>query len=544
MKSNTCYILTKFLLLNDIKVDRNELEFQFESHPSYPSLHAITGVLNHFNIENLAIEVPKDLETLSELPDSFIAHITKKQGEYFVLAIRNKDHIELTYNKKEKETISFDEFFKIWSGVLVGVERNEHIKQGKKDKNIIAQALVYISVLSFLFLFLIKRPNLFQSIHFIFSFIGLFISILIVQHELGGKSKILDKFCSGSNEKTSCEEVLNSNGGKLFGNIKFSDIGMIYFTSAIISWVLLTYIANSNYTLIIVLSLLAIPFTLYSLSYQYFVVKKWCPLCLSVLLVLWVQALSIFAVPVSSINLSVDINSSVIVVQSFIVIAALWFFIYPRLRLQPEYYKLKVEHHRFKNNYDIFNFLLNQKISIDTMINGVNGVLLGNKSDAALLKITLVTNPLCGHCKEAHKVLEEILLKNNENVQVDIRFNVNVKDKNAIDTRIALSLLNIYHKHNENIFKESLHAVYMGKDLNKWLKEWEAPEVELCYEWLVAQNNWCKQNSINFTPEILLNGKSFPNEYNRSDLINFIDDIVEEETLKFSKPTPELTLSN
>ena len=27
---------------------RDELEFQLLSHPSYPSLHAVTGVLDHF----------------------------------------------------------------------------------------------------------------------------------------------------------------------------------------------------------------------------------------------------------------------------------------------------------------------------------------------------------------------------------------------------------------------------------------------------------------------------------------------------------------
>lgn len=100
MKNSTSYILTKLLLLNGIELDEKELGFQFESHPSYPSLHAITGVLNHFNIENLAIEVPRDIETLSELPNSFIAHITKKQETHFVLAIKNDDHIELIYNKK------------------------------------------------------------------------------------------------------------------------------------------------------------------------------------------------------------------------------------------------------------------------------------------------------------------------------------------------------------------------------------------------------------------------------------------------------------
>ena len=36
-----------------------------------------------------------------------------------------------------------------------------------------------------------------------------------------------------------------------------------------------------------------------------------------------------------------------------------------------------------------------------------------------------------------------------------------------------------------------------------------------------------KRTAINFTPEILINGKSFPKEYSRTDLIFFIEDLEE-----------------
>ena len=73
------------------------------------------------------------------------------------------------------------------------------------------------------------------------------------------------------------------------------------------------------------------------------------------------------------------------------------------------------------------------------------------------------------------------------------------------------------------------------------VRKLETQEGAIYFEQLVKQNDWCMQNNINFTPEILLNGKSFPNEYNRSDLINFIDDIVDKELEKLSELTPELT---
>ena len=61
-----------------------------------------------------------------------------------------------------------------------------------------------------------------------------------------------------------------------------------------------------------------------------------------------------------------------------------------------------------------------------------------------LLKIVVITNPLCGHCKSAHKMAEQLLELNNDNIQICIRFNVNTKDKESIAIKIALKILELY----------------------------------------------------------------------------------------------------
>jgi hypothetical protein len=65
----------QLLKKNNIFFDKNELVFQIQSHPSYPSLYAVTDVLEHFNIDTIVAEVPKSLETLLELPACFLAQI-------------------------------------------------------------------------------------------------------------------------------------------------------------------------------------------------------------------------------------------------------------------------------------------------------------------------------------------------------------------------------------------------------------------------------------------------------------------------------------
>jgi hypothetical protein len=49
------------------------------------------------------------------------------------------------------------------------------------------------------------------------------------------------------------------------------------------------------------------------------------------------------------------------------------------------------------------------------------------------------------------------------------------------------------------------------------------------FDQLKKEREWCEMNNINFTPEILINGKSFPKEYDRADLQYFINDLIDEE---------------
>ncbi|MEL6916243.1 MAG: hypothetical protein AAFO99_00795, partial [Bacteroidota bacterium] len=79
MEDSLFALLKKFIEKQNYRINLKELKFQLLSHPSYPSLHSVTGVLNHFNMDNVALEVPKDRETLVQLPETFLSITTAKQ---------------------------------------------------------------------------------------------------------------------------------------------------------------------------------------------------------------------------------------------------------------------------------------------------------------------------------------------------------------------------------------------------------------------------------------------------------------------------------
>ncbi|NOQ50326.1 MAG: hypothetical protein GQ557_01505 [Mycoplasmataceae bacterium] len=127
-------------------------------------------------------------------------------------------------------------------------------------------------------------------------------------------------------------------------------------------------------------------------------------------------------------------------------------------------------------------------------------------------------------------------------IQISICLNVYTKDKENIDIEIVLKLLEFYHIISEHICLEIMHDKYSKLTLAIWLEKWGEAINQNYIEVLNEKAHWCQENNINFTPEILVNGRSFPNEYERSDLSYFVDDIIEEELQKIEELAPEFEL--
>lgn len=537
MKDPLVYLLKTFLKKNDIKIMEEELTFQLKSHPSYPSLHSLTGVMDHFAIKNFALELPIAEDTVNRMPDSFLAYIKSDTYNGFAVVHKCEQGIILTIdNVSRNKKITIDEFLLLWTGIAVVID-NDDQEQISSAKKVGISNNYYLILLAFVVtgLFLYKA-GLFQALHFALSIIGFAICILIKQHELGISSAVLNKICSEESKKTSCDAVLNSKGATILQSFKLSDVGITYFGGLIISWILLK-ISNSVYSPLVIITLLALPFTIYSIYYQYRIVKKWCLLCLSVVSVLWLQAFSLLLV--RSNNLEFTIISVSSTIMAFMTVFALWQFLAQKLKKEYELDTLKIEHNRFKRNFEIFKSLVTRKAPINSNLNDPYEIVLSNTHDLPLLNVVIITNPLCGFCKEAHQLVEKLLELKDKPIKINIRFNVR-NDSNATDTRIALRLMEIHHTESIGISHEALNDIYGELSTNDWLQKWGEVEEKHYNETIRKQNEWCRENNINFTPEILINGYSFPKEYSRMDLLYFIDDLIEETEQNLQTAQPEV----
>lgn len=66
-------------------------------------MYANTRVLNHFNIEKIATDVPINKKILLQLPDCFIAQINNKNGNDLIL-VEKKEKTIASIIRKTKNT--------------------------------------------------------------------------------------------------------------------------------------------------------------------------------------------------------------------------------------------------------------------------------------------------------------------------------------------------------------------------------------------------------------------------------------------------------
>ncbi len=515
------FIIHKLLRSNNYDINKKELIFQLNSNPFYPSLRAVTGSLQHFVKECSAIEIPVNRTVLCQLPRTFIAQTKRDGQELFVYVENNENNITIYFDSLDKQKLSQESFLEIWTGVIVAIEKNP--LPSNKQLSIYREISIGVLIIIAMGIFINNNAGIFEFSHFSLSLLGIVVCWLIIMYEMGIQSNILDKICLENNETSGCDAVMNSSGAKLFGEIKLSDAGIVYFMSISLIWMFCVF-SHSNPIGIILISGIALPFTIYSIFYQFWIVKKWCPLCLTIVGILWLQALSIIFYKHNSL-LPIENNSILIVLFSIVFSSILWGFAAPKIIAEKNFHEIKAKHYRFKRNFSLYKKIIASNPRVDVKIKGVSEISFGKRN--APLNLCFITSPLCGYCKEVHTIIGKILTLADNNVQITIRFNINTNSTNSFSARICSRLLEIFHLSGESKCMEALDDIYGDIAPAKWVQKWGETENSKFNTILLEERKWCLDNNVDFTPEIFVNGREFPKEYERTDLLFFIEDLIE-----------------
>lgn len=505
-------ITKEYLIQNNHQEKIKEFEDAYNSHPNYPSLFALTDSLNLVNVDNIAARVDKS--EFENLPDLFLAMI---DNELFLVK-KQGDKISLMDDKKQSSVITKEEFVFKWDGIIVGIE--EGIKEDAYSSsfynNLIISGLLLFGV--FLFKqFLDSNFNSISNVVFFLNLVGVILGVLIINDKYyGANSYIVSKLCS-QGESMSCDDVINSKFAQINKWLEFSDLPIIYFSSAIISMLF----APSVYQDIIMMSVFVVPVVFYSLWLQKVKINKWCPLCLLVGSVLVVTSLLTLIL-----SYQFNWNNWYVLLVSFSLFLGLWVTFKNQLLEKKNFQTENFSLRKFKRNPDLFLKLITP-VSLNTSLLTFNKLIIG--SEEAPVTLTLILSPSCPHCHTAYEKAIYLFQKFKENLKVEVLYNVNPENVLNEYRTVALVLLQL-NRENTSYSLEALDDWHNKQmNLKDWKNKWERDVDPTVINDLEEQYNWCQENNFNYTPVRLINQNLLPNEYDIEDLKYFINELIPEE---------------
>lgn len=132
--------------------------------------------------------------------------------------------------------------------------------------------------------------------------------------------------------------------------------------------------------------------------------------------------------------------------------------------------------------------------------------------------ITMISNPYCQPCTNAHKALDGWIANRND-VKLQVIF-LTGKNENDRKAKIAAHLFSLQATKTNAYLKNALNEWYdqEQKDYETWAKkhptegDWSAKSA------LKQQREWCKLTETHGTPVIFLNGRKLPKIYSPEDL--------------------------
>lgn len=515
-----------YLKLLKVKVNNDTVNETLQNHPDWPSLLCITDSLNKWNVPNAAGKIEQ--EKLDELPVPFVAYTNNRENPLAIVVEVSGDTVSvLQKNNKRTEVQTKADFQKSWNGVFVIAEPNEHSGEAKYKEN--KRKLFFQSLIPFAVIVTIVGLSLFSLyqtigvlsvstigtyLQYVILLAGVVVTTLLLWYEIDKSNPLLQKVCTGI-AKGNCNAILTGKAAKVFSWLSWSEVGFFYFTGTLL---LLVFVAKAI-TIVAWLNLIVLPYTIFSVYYQWRVAKQWCVLCLAVQAILISGAVNVFG---NNLLHSPEFGFSQYMVGLLLIsfTAFLWFSVKPYVMQLQEAKNTKREYLRLKFNKEIFNALLKKGKVITQPTNGL-GITIGNlDADNILIK---VCNPYCGPCAKAHPKIEK-LLEEIPNLKAQILFTTPNNPENEAYKPVN-HLLAIASENNQIKIQHALDDWYLAenKDYDVFAAKYPMNgELTKQGQKIEAMEKWGKAMDIQFTPTIFINGYQLPDAYSIEDLEYFL----------------------
>ncbi|MBC6109554.1 thioredoxin domain-containing protein [Pedobacter fastidiosus] len=516
-KSNLVGVTQLLIKKLNAKVTAGTIENKLEDHPGYPNLLALSDCLDEWKIEHQVFQIQIDSYDPNDFMFPFLAHTKENTGRLILVEKIIDGTIYYSDELKKNNKMPEENFLFLWDGIVLHAKVTNQSEEKDFFQNRIKYALKKIAfplliILGTLILYLLLSLHSFEIAYLILSvtkIAGVIISILLLSQSINSNNPFIQNLC-GLTGKSDCNALLKSDAAKVTSWLSWSEVGFFYFAGS-----LLSLLININTLGILAwLNVFVLPYTIYSISYQYRT-KNWCVLCCSVQAILVLEFLlnisfSHFTGTFSNLSL---LPISLII--GFLVPLLAWGLIKQSLLNASKIKPLQQQLKKFKYNSDLFKQSLTNQPRY-AVPDELKPIILGNRESEQA--ITIVSNPYCRPCSKAHKTIED-WLKQDENLKVKIIFtNGGTFDDDRSKIVQHMTSLNLYA--DEEIVETALSEWYgeTNKVYNEWAKHYPIKKTEDITDITKRQKEWCELAEINYTPTILVNGYKLPEPYRLDDL--------------------------
>ena len=436
------------VLLKELKVihSKSFIEDNFLNAPDSNNMLGIQRVLSRYNIETIGVHFRDKEEAGLTFPCVLHWHNMVVVGIDFEKDII-KYHDGERYKAEDVTT-----FNKKWTGDALLVANSEKAKEPSYIKNRIVDFYEefinyspFVLVACLISLFFMNNNILSpKAVNMFFDLLGVCVCVLLFLKQLHSKNIIADKVCSAL-EKEGCDSVLESDEAKIFGVISWTEIGLAYFSSRVIFGSLY----ENSLVVLQMVGWLAMPYGLWSIWSQAFIVKHWCTLCCLIQTIIWGAGIyNIFSFGRFHIAYTDVVLFIVCCIASFVFVQV----ISTLHSVNEKYNMVNKDFLSFKMQKNVIKAALldSQEIKVEKED---SSIIYGDKS--APVTLTILTNPHCDPCARMHERLMDLI---NMNPNINIRY--------------------IYSSFNKDVENSSLFciAVYQQKSNNEAveiLKEYE-----------------------------------------------------------------------
>ncbi|MGB0524560.1 MAG: thioredoxin domain-containing protein [Flammeovirgaceae bacterium] len=507
---NSVAVMQNLLRQLNVEVTNQTIEDVLKENPNYPSLASLSESLSDWRVENLAVRLDESdlvdvtfpviahlkppVKTAEELAEEQQAGASCGIGDEmktprFVMVSEVTD-TQARYLDTEKGWITEprEEFLRKWSGIMLLVAKNSQSGDPDYKKAALKERLrnlklptVFVGtsllVLAIIMTGIFLQGNMLQWLPlFAAKLAGTVTCILLLIQLVDKENTIVNKVCNLGTGPTKAEKqhgasscgegVLDSKAATLFGWLSMSEVGAFYFVGGLLSiaFGLFSNALTSVLYGLVVLNILALPYTIFSIYYQATKAKQWCTLCVAVQVILWLEfaaGISLWANGLEAFNW----HALTALAWGFVLPTMAWVVFKAGLGKEAQIKTLRKQLNLYQRNPAIIKEKLDKGRKVD-MTTLPQEVVLGNPE--AAFTVTIFSNPFCGPCQKAHEELDKLLDEFGSGVRVVFRF-THKGDTRSIEEQIAQIKTQLEETQDKEQLK-SLKEYYGGETVEDWKK--------------------------------------------------------------------------